>query len=87
MGGLLSKPAAIAVLIYVGAIVLCGVVLSWTVSDPIAMALDGWILALPWIALLPNVGHAYFAFAMNAITLYALVAWRAAHRHAMKNSK
>jgi hypothetical protein len=80
----LSKPAALAVVIYVSALVLCGLVFALTVSDSETVALYGWILALPWVAILPPVGHAYYADAMNAITLYAIVALYAARRRSKK---
>jgi hypothetical protein len=80
----LSKPAAVAVVIYVSALVLCGLVFTLTVSDSETMALYGWIFALPWIAILPPVGHAYYADAMNAITLYTIVALYAARRPSKK---
>jgi hypothetical protein len=76
---LLSKPAAVAVLVYVGALVLLGVALTLTISDPEAMATYGWLSALPWIAVLPDVGHAYFAFGINALTIYLAVALLTGH--------
>jgi hypothetical protein len=83
----LFKPALIAIPIYIGAIALCVIFLTLTVSDPIAMPWYGVILALPWSALLRNVGNQYYALAMNVITLYAAVVLYGVHRRSKKKSR
>jgi hypothetical protein len=67
------KPAVLAVLIYAVVQLLCYFTVPAIISDPEALAIYGEILALPWIVLLPHVGHAYYALVLNGVTLFGIV--------------
>ena len=77
---LLSKTGLITVAAYLGILFVSGTAVEHFETDLIAIPVWGWLLSLPGSVIVGTPGHIYYAVAFNAVTLYLVVAFVAAHR-------
>jgi hypothetical protein len=65
---------AITVAVYLCVLVLAGGIIQWTVQDPLALPIWGFLLSFPGSVIVGTPGHIYVAVAFNSVALFVTVA-------------